>query len=496
MYCMHCGKELPEEAKFCFHCGQPVPPAEEKPETGAAKLGKWIVAGIAVVGVIILVAVIGGIKNYNQRNADPTPEPEQGIEVFEAEDLPEPPQEEPAPEAEPEPQEVEVDPNSAIIPDFADFFLKEKTFDKDNGDVGHKYELKGFPIESKEAVVEEMLSVLAEPQYQLEPDWEDSYYYQDEGTSSDYYYFTYTGANPGITEVYIDEANDPYTFKISVWDLWANDGIFNLGIYFNQNFEEVTPGKHTQQDVGEQIEYAGNPQPQNETVDPDSVLLPNLADFLLSDKDFNQAYSSGGRRYEVGPMPDAAYEDVVAEVKALLEEPRYQLELEGVDSNYYDDGSGEAHNYFYRYIGTNPNIFYVDHEWKDVSFQVMLTIYDNNYNDGYFSIGLFYCENFEEEISGKYTTRRTDKDSDGGLRGADEFPQKQTGSSSGGVPDVSGTYDHTPPASKLKCLTCNGDGDCNTCGGSGYKRIGGAKAGCTTCRGNGKCRTCKGSGTR
>ena len=36
----------------------------------------------------------------------------------------------------------------------------------------------------------------------------------------------------------------------------------------------------------------------------------------------------------------------------------------------------------------------------------------------------------------------------------------------------------------------------NTCGGSGYKRIGGAKAGCTTCRGNGKCRTCKGSGTR
>ena len=48
----------------------------------------------------------------------------------------------------------------------------------------------------------------------------------------------------------------------------------------------------------------------------------------------------------------------------------------------------------------------------------------------------------------------------------------------------------------LALVTCKGDGDCNTCGGSGYKRIGGAKAGCTTCRGNGKCRTCHGSGTR
>ncbi|MBQ8669950.1 MAG: zinc ribbon domain-containing protein, partial [Oscillospiraceae bacterium] len=24
MYCRHCGKELPEEAKFCLHCGQSV----------------------------------------------------------------------------------------------------------------------------------------------------------------------------------------------------------------------------------------------------------------------------------------------------------------------------------------------------------------------------------------------------------------------------------------------------------------------------------------
>ena len=61
MYCMHCGKELPEEAKFCFHCGQPVKTPEEnpkKPETDAAKLRKWIIGGIALVGVIILVAVI------------------------------------------------------------------------------------------------------------------------------------------------------------------------------------------------------------------------------------------------------------------------------------------------------------------------------------------------------------------------------------------------------------------------------------------------------
>ncbi|MBQ9108686.1 MAG: hypothetical protein IJY02_01500 [Oscillospiraceae bacterium] len=236
--------------------------------------------------------------------------------------------------------------------------------------------------------------------------------------------------------------------------------------------------------------------PEEEPIDPNSVLLPDLADFLLLEKDFNKAYSSGGKRYTVGPMPDAAYEDVVAEIMALLEEPRYQLEPEGVDSSYNDDGSGESHDYYYRYTGTNPNIFYVDHEWKDVSFHVMLKVYDLDYDDGNFDIGLFFCENFEEEITGKYTTRRTDKDSDGGLRGPDEFPQKQPESNGGDWEHNSDLYNHTPPASKLKCLTCDGDGDCNTCGGSGYKRIGGAKAGCNTCRGNGKCRACGGSGTR
>ncbi len=61
--------------------------------------------------------------------------------------------------------------------------------------------------------------------------------------------------------------------------------------------------------------------------------------------------------------------------------------------------------------------------------------------------------------------------------------------------DDSGTY--IPDHAKLNCLTCGGDGDCNTCNGYGeWRRYNSVVSTCNTCNGSGNCRTCGGSGKR
>lgn len=73
-----------------------------------------------------------------------------------------------------------------------------------------------------------------------------------------------------------------------------------------------------------------------------------------------------------------------------------------------------------------------------------------------------------------------------------------SGSSSGSSSLFS---DRSEPKKILDCLTCDGDGDCNTCGGYGresfYAGAGDSvDAVCSTCHGSGNCRTCGGSGKR
>ena len=66
---------------------------------------------------------------------------------------------------------------------------------------------------------------------------------------------------------------------------------------------------------------------------------------------------------------------------------------------------------------------------------------------------------------------------------------------SGGDYVAPGYDPYIPDASKLQCLTCHGDGDCKSCGGSGYKFKNDIRSDCTRCTG-GNCPACGGSGTR
>lgn len=65
---------------------------------------------------------------------------------------------------------------------------------------------------------------------------------------------------------------------------------------------------------------------------------------------------------------------------------------------------------------------------------------------------------------------------------------------SGSDPD---NYDpNVADFARLDCLTCRGDGDCNSCGGSGYVYFGMTRTACSTCNRSGNCRACGGSGKR
>ena len=74
-------------------------------------------------------------------------------------------------------------------------------------------------------------------------------------------------------------------------------------------------------------------------------------------------------------------------------------------------------------------------------------------------------------------------------------PEKSSEGGGGGI-FTSGREPFRPDHSKLDCLTCDGTGDCDECGGAIYVYVGGTRTRCNDCRGTGDCLTCGGSGKR
>ena len=101
----------------------------------------------------------------------------------------------------------------------------------------------------------------------------------------------------------------------------------------------------------------------------------------------------------------------------------------------------------------------------------------------------------EEEEPEKSDETTTGGNSSGGNSGSSNSSSGNGGGSGGGDYVAPGYDPYIPDASKLQCLTCHGDGDCNSCGGSGYKYKNDIRSDCTRCTG-GNCPACGGSGTR
>ena len=219
------------------------------------------------------------------------------------------------------------------------------------------------------------------------------------------------------------------------------------------------------------------PVPTPEVVDLASKTLPDLQVFLNRTPSIDRGYFSNGREFQFINMPFDAWKTVEQELVALLQEPRYQLEL--IESGSEEKASLWTTYYNFRYAGTASDITLLKDKDDIRSAHIHLKVYGYKSNQS-FAVRLVLCDAFELEDPGSRTTQNVGKSNVGG----------------GGsyTPDSGNTF--TPEASRLDCLTCRGDGDCNTCGGDGYTGFGDAKAGCRTCHGNGKCTACGGTGKR
>ena len=213
-------------------------------------------------------------------------------------------------------------------------------------------------------------------------------------------------------------------------------------------------------------------QTGSSSVNKNASYIPDFTAFLgKSPSEDKDRYYGGTRKY-YQKLPLDTQSTVVSEVLALLDNARYQLELiEKVDAN-------NRIEYNYRYTG-NVSMDSI-HSKNDESryYNLQFTVYNKNNDNGYYGIHFHYAPQFSEENAG-YTVSVSLPGSSGGGGGTTDFE-------GGGLPDHS----------RLQCLTCDGDGDCNKCGGSTYVGYGDARAKCDRCRGTGNCHTCGGTGTR
>ncbi len=211
--------------------------------------------------------------------------------------------------------------------------------------------------------------------------------------------------------------------------------------------------------------------------DSDQAILPDLAYFYSRTPNEMEKKGDSGYRIAFTKISNFEKDTILSETLALLQEPRYQLTLE--DSRivpFTKKNHKEA--YDFRYTGTGSVSQMPDVEDGSIYFHVQLRI--TNYNDS-IGLGLYYGNGFTLEDPGSRCSAETASDG---------------GSGGGGSSGSSDGYDpYIPDASKLPCLTCDGDGDCRRCNGKGYIFRDDIRSDCTRCQ-RGKCPKCHGSGTR
>jgi len=194
-------------------------------------------------------------------------------------------------------------------------------------------------------------------------------------------------------------------------------------------------------------------------VDPSSVFLPDIREFLYIRPSTDKNYYADGHQFQWnGSIPIAAYEDVEKELTALLTQPRYQLEL--ADSFTDPHYGNHVQRYLYRYTGTNESITLLPEKYEEYEFHVRLTLsryLAPNYDPEYFKITLEFNRNFQLEDPGIRTGRDITFLRDGGT-GAVITKAPEGGSDSDGGSNE-----------KEWCTPCGGRGDCKYCHGDGER---------------------------
>ena len=227
---------------------------------------------------------------------------------------------------------------------------------------------------------------------------------------------------------------------------------------------------------------ACSPESKQENVDPASCEFPQLQAFFNRAAYNDRGRDAHGMEWEFPRMtPYRNLETAVSELLDLLQQPRWQLTLVDTATWTYETGDiTQTIQYCFDYTGT-AELTKVSDVMGQCWHHVHVLIYHIPENDWY-TVQVWRSPEFavvetEDRCSVEVGTYEKSGSSGGSWKG-DNFEV------------------FVPQQSRLDCLKCKGDGDCNTCGGDGYTGFGDAKAGCRTCHGNGKCKACGGSGKR
>ena len=203
-----------------------------------------IVLAICAVAVALIGYALGAVSRY---------EPEQTERPQASETLTDGPQQSemlqekpevspPAPTPEPT-----VDPSSTLLPNVFTFLYHDRACLSD-GSHGRKISCNGsHPGASFEPVLEELLALLDEDQYQLEliDQWINPHY---SGIEMYDYFYVYTGAAEGMQT--LTDKYEEHEFHVMLTMTYYPEGdYFKLSLSYCDQFDVIDPGKRTVWDI-------------------------------------------------------------------------------------------------------------------------------------------------------------------------------------------------------------------------------------------------------
>ena len=217
---------------------------------------------------------------------------------------------------------------------------------------------------------------------------------------------------------------------------------------------------------------APTPVPTPEVIDPADHIFPDLEAFFGLKLEKDQAHNARGWRWQFEDLhPYDQLETVKTELLALLQEPRWQLELVDEDISVYETGDmNGADAYYFRYTGT-AELTQIEDVLGVRLDHVNVVFYHHAVYDNY-TIDIFRSPELEAVDPGSRVSADVGE------------PEKE---------DASGDNDFWE-----KCSACHGSGKCTHCGGDDEVRkfqagLGWVEQNCTFCSG-GRCRYCGGDG--
>lgn len=212
--------------------------------------------------------------------------------------------------------------------------------------------------------------------------------------------------------------------------------------------------------------------PTPEVIDPADHIFPDLEAFFGLSLEKDQAHNARGWRWQFEDLhPYDQLEAVKAELLALLQEPRWQLELVEEEISVYETGDmNGSDSYYFRYTGT-AELTQIEDVLGVRLDHVNVVFYHTAVYDKY-TIDIFRSPELEAVDPGSRVSADVGE------------PEKE---------DASGGNDFWE-----KCSACHGSGNCTHCGGDGEVRkfqagLGWVEQNCTFCSG-GRCRYCGGDG--